>query len=122
MRRAFWISVGVAVGAIVVYQGHKLYKKYTPEAVAERLETQAKDVGQRTQGAVATFTSTFKDARAAREDELINALLAQGQVPAEKGTRARFSPDPGRKADSAPIDPNSIEDIDPVEETLGYSF
>ncbi|MCL2594956.1 MAG: hypothetical protein FWD83_05500 [Promicromonosporaceae bacterium] len=79
MRRLFWIGVG-AVTTIVVYRkGRQVYQRYVPSAVAERVQQGARDASGRAGVALAEFRTTFSQARAAREAELIAALLAEGQ-------------------------------------------
>lgn len=71
MRRLFWVGVG-AVGAVVVAQRvRRAVRTLATEAVADRVEA----AGQRTTTALHDAVGQFRTARAARERELVEALL-----------------------------------------------
>lgn len=113
MRRLFWVGVGVAVTVVVYRRGRRLVRQYVPASLADRAEHAASAAGRRAGDAAQEFRARFTEARAAREAELLQALLAEGQAdPAE--TRARRAT--GARGATAAGGPDDDED------ELGYSF
>jgi hypothetical protein len=133
MRRGFWIGVGAAAAVVAVYVTHKAYARYAPASVAERVETTARDVETRAHHAVAEFRSTFGEARASREAELMAALLAEGQ-DASVQQRAPKASSAGARATGARAKDFGVGSartalggggpgaFDGDEDILGYSF
>jgi hypothetical protein len=114
MRRLFWIGVGVTVTVVVYRRGRRLVRQYVPASIAERAEHAATEAGRRAGDVAQEFRARFTEARAAREAELLAALLAEGQAdPAE--TRARRATGARGAAAGGPVP-------DDDEDALGYSF
>ncbi|MDO8145048.1 MULTISPECIES: hypothetical protein [unclassified Isoptericola] len=113
-RRLFWVGVGVTITVVVIQRGRRLVARYTPEAVAARAEDLGRDVSRRTGTFLETFRHEFSVARESREDELVAALLAEGQPhPDDVDVRAR-------RGRHAAVDPEAATRAD--EDELGYSF
>jgi hypothetical protein len=115
MRRLFWVGVGVAVTVVVYRRGRRLVRQYVPATLAQRAEHAATEAGRRAGDVAQEFRARFTEARAAREAELLEALLAEGQAdPAQ--TRARRAT--GARGATAAGGPATDDD----EDALGYSF
>ncbi|MEG3615128.1 MULTISPECIES: hypothetical protein [Isoptericola] len=112
-RRLFWVGVGVTITVVVIQRGRRLVARYTPEAVAERAGDLGRDVSRRAETFLTTFRSEFAAARASREDELVAALLAEGQPHPDDVERTR-------RGRHAAVDPEAATRAD--EDELGYSF
>ncbi len=125
MRRLVWVGVGVAVTIVVYRKGRAIVQQYLPSSVAERAERAAHDAGERASGWLADFRETFGEARARREVELTDALLARGQqhpdvTRAERAAQGRAT---GARRDSPAGGPSGVvDDVDTDESELGYSF
>lgn len=78
MRRTLWFAVGVAVTVVVVWQGQKLYRKFTPQGMQEQAADLSDDLGRR----LRTFTTTLTEAMTERETELREALGISEAPPA----------------------------------------
>jgi hypothetical protein len=130
MRRLVWVGVGVAVTIVVYRKGRKVVQRYLPSSVAERAEQAARDAGERASGWLADFRETFGEARARREIELTDALLARGQQHPDvtraqraaetRATQARATG--ARRGTPAGGPTGVVDDVDPDESELGYSF
>ncbi len=118
MRRLFWVSTGVALTVFVMVKGRKLVLAYTPQAVADRVATQATEFTDRAQDSASGFLADFREARAAREQELRDSLLAdsQGSVADLRARRDAWQGSP-RDAWAS-----NITDDDSEDDELGYSF
>ncbi|AEG44381.1 hypothetical protein [Isoptericola variabilis] len=127
MRRLFWVGVGVTITVVVIRRGKRLVAQYAPEAVVDRAERTAQDLGHRAETFVGAFRSEFTTARARREAELTAALLAEGQPDPDdvraSGLRAS-TVRPGRSAVGRHASvPRDVEaEIAADEAELGYSF
>lgn len=95
MRRIFWLTLGVGVGAvgavILVRRVEATVRRYTPEGVAE----QVGDASRAARSSLGHAAATFRAARAEREEELITSLLVE---PEEGDPRAVF----GGRRDASP--------------------
>lgn len=112
MRRVFWIGVGVAITVVVVVRGKRVLARYAPASLVDQANDRIVDLTDRATRFARDFAEEFAVARDERERELLAALLAEGQEdPAV--VRARRA---GRHA-ATPTD-----DVDDVEDLLGYSF
>ncbi len=80
MRRGLWFAVGVAVTVVVVWQGQKLYRKFTPQGVQEQAADLSDEMGRR----LRTFTTTLTEAMNERETELREALGITDAPPASE--------------------------------------
>ncbi|HOB05986.1 MAG TPA: DUF6167 family protein [Propionibacteriaceae bacterium] len=79
MKRTLWFAAGVAVAVVVVWQGQKLYRKFTPQGMQEQAADLTDDLGKRFR----TFTTTLTEAMNERETELREALGITDVPPAE---------------------------------------
>ncbi len=81
MKRIFWLTVGVGVGAVgavlLVRRVEAAVRRYTPEGVAE----QVGDASRAARTSLGHAAATFRAARAEREAELVTTL----QVKPEGG-------------------------------------
>lgn len=77
MKRIFWLTVGVGVGAVgavlLVRRVEATVRRYTPEGVAE----QVGDASRAARTSLGHAAATFRAARADREQELITTLLVE---------------------------------------------
>ncbi len=127
IRRMFWVGVGVTLTVVVVRRGRRLAAQYAPEAVVERAERTAQDLGRRAETFVGAFRDEFTTARARREAELTAALLAEGQ-PDPDDVRASGLSAAGVRRGRASAGrhagvPRDVEaEIAADEAELGYSF
>jgi hypothetical protein len=119
IRRLFWVGVGVTVTVVVITKGRRVVARYTPEAVAGRAEDLGRDLSRRSGAFLTTFRSEFSAARAAREAELVAALLAEGQPHPDEVRAQRAAAHPRHAAGQA-LDPEAQTRADEAE--LGYSF
>lgn len=71
MRRLFWVGVGAVVSVVVVERVRRAARQYTPAAVSGHLG----NLGHRTTSVLLDARTRFDTARAAREQELVTALL-----------------------------------------------
>ncbi|GAA4727468.1 hypothetical protein GCM10023216_18140 [Isoptericola chiayiensis] len=119
IRRLFWVGVGVTITVVVIRRGRRVVARYTPEAMAQRAEDLGRDVSRRSATFVATFREEFGAARAAREAELVAALLAEGQThPDDVEPRPRH----GRHAAAGSAGAAAEAATRADEDELGYSF
>ncbi|MGO1341410.1 MAG: hypothetical protein ACTMID_06930 [Cellulosimicrobium funkei] len=117
MRRVFWIGVGVAITVVVVVRGKKVLARYAPASLVDQATEQVNGLGEKVVEIARDFRTEF--ARDAREQELMAALLAEGQEDPD-AVRARRAA--GRHARPAGADRHAFDDTDDVEDLLGYSF
>lgn len=127
IRRTFWVGVGVALTVVVVRRGRRIVARYAPEAVVERAERSAQDLGRRAETFVGAFRDEFETARARREAELTAALLAEGQPDPDdvraSGLSARNLRTGRTAAGRRAGLPGDVEaEIAADEAELGYSF
>ncbi len=92
MSRGTWFVIGVAVTVVVVWQGRKVYRRFTPQGVQD----QAADLGDELGRRLRTFTSTLTEAMHEREAELREALGIDEAPPARE-----FVPVQARRATRA---------------------
>jgi hypothetical protein len=78
MRRLFWLGVGVAVGALVVRKLVKTAESYSPAGLADSARTSVSDLVE----TVREFADDVRAAMAEREEDLLAALTAEGDVSA----------------------------------------
>jgi hypothetical protein len=76
MRRLFWLGVGVAVGALVVRKVVRTAESYSPAGLADSARTTISDLVE----TVREFADDVRVAMAEREDDLLAALAAEGDV------------------------------------------
>ncbi|MCO7271713.1 MULTISPECIES: hypothetical protein [Cellulosimicrobium] len=119
MRRVFWIGVGVAITVVVVVRGKKILARYAPASLVDQATEQVNGLGEKVVEIARDFRTEFTLARDAREQELMAALLAEGQEDPDV-VRARRAA--GRHTRPAAGDPSPFDDTDDVEDLLGYSF
>jgi hypothetical protein len=112
MKRLVWVGVGVVIAVVVIHQGRKYVRRYMPASIAQRAQDTAADVSERAGHATTVFRETFTEARAQREQELMAALLADGQ-PASVQVKRPSMGRPGLGFAAA---------RDEDEDALGYSF
>jgi hypothetical protein len=119
MRRVFWVGVGVAITVVVVVRGRRILARFAPASLVDQATEQVNGLGEKVVEIARDFRTEFTLARDAREQELMAALLAEGQEdPAE--VRARRAA--GRHARPAGDGSDPFDDTDGVEDLLGYSF
>ncbi|MFE9234066.1 hypothetical protein [Cellulosimicrobium funkei] len=119
MRRVFWIGVGVAITVVVVVRGKKVLARYAPASLVDQATEQVNGLGEKVVEIARDFRTEFALARDAREQELMAALLAEGQEDPD-AVRARRAA--GRHARPAGANRDAFDDADDVEDLLGYSF
>lgn len=95
MKRVFWLTVGVTVGALVVRKLSRQAAKLTPEGLAQQAKHQATGLGD----AIREFAEDVREGIAARENELHQALL-----PGQDGSRAESN---GHSNGHRGIDPDA---------------
>ena len=66
MKRVVWFSLGVAVAAVVIWQGSKIMRKATPQGVQDTVTETANELADK----VKLFASTFTSAMAEHEEQL----------------------------------------------------
>ncbi len=119
MRRLFWVGVGAAAAGYAMVRGRRAMARLAPDALAGQLQARAGSFAQVLADRAREARAEFTVARADRERELYDALLAEGQEdPAV--VRARRA-----AAETRPAGRHSAgaaEDWDEDEELLGYSF
>jgi hypothetical protein len=86
MRRLLWMGVGAVVAGVAARRVRQTAQKLTPEGVADQVAA----AGSRTVGALRDAVVEFRTASAAREHELVTALLTEpeGGTVAERRARA----------------------------------
>ena len=98
MRRIFWVSVGVTVGAVgavlLVRRVEAAVRRYTPEAVVG----QVGDAGRAARTSLGHAAATFRTARAEREQELITSLLVEPEGGDPRAAFRRPAADPWARA------------------------
>jgi hypothetical protein len=76
IRRLFWLTIGVMLGAWAAFRLKRLMRALTPQALVH----QASGAGQK----VREFTDDVRHAMHAREDELRDALGLDAQAEIDK--------------------------------------
>ncbi|MDO5065707.1 MAG: hypothetical protein Q4D96_00300 [Propionibacteriaceae bacterium] len=70
MSRLLWFLAGIAVTLMLLRNGKRWLRQFTPQGVAERVE----NTGRKAATGLGEFYATFEAARRAREDELRREL------------------------------------------------
>lgn len=101
MRRLFWVGVGAVASVVAVERIRRAARHYTPAAVSQQLTS----VGERATSALHEALVRFDTARAAREQELVAALLVTptgGDADAVFGRKRSGALPPGSEAGRMP--------------------
>jgi hypothetical protein len=110
MRRLVWMGVGAVLAGIAARRVRQTAQRFTPEGVADQVTA----VGSRTAGALRDAVVEFRTASAARECELVTALLVEpeGGTVAERRARAGATPrDRTDRADDRAFDEDDEDDF-----------
>jgi hypothetical protein len=70
MKRVFWVALGASAGVLLVVQGKKVLRRFTPAALADS----ASAVPEAVTGRIREFADEIRLAAADREFELYQAL------------------------------------------------
>ena len=127
MRRLFWVGVGVTITVIVVIRGRRLVARYAPAALVDAAGEQARALSGRLNAIVTDFKSDFHEARAQREHDLLDSLLAesQGDLDTLRQRRESYASSRGQASSGTSLPDDAAPDDgkrDEVAESLGYSF
>jgi chromosome condensin MukBEF MukE localization factor len=76
MRRLFWLSMGVTIGALVVRKLSKAAEKLTPHGMVDSVAASLADLGEAVRG----FGADVRAAMTAREAELRESTGLDGTV------------------------------------------
>jgi hypothetical protein len=120
MRRLVWVGVGVVVTVVVLREGRKVLRRYSPVGAVDDVAARANDLGERLTRVTNDFGSEFRSARAAREAELRASLLAEGQADPEVVRAARHAAKTERERDAQ--EPQGPLPQDPEDPDTGYAF
>jgi hypothetical protein len=91
MRRLFWLSMGITIGALVVRKLSRTAEKLTPGGIAASLADALRDVAE----AIGDFGADVRAAAAEREAELREGTGLDAPLP-EAGSASRMVSLPGR--------------------------
>lgn len=96
MSRLLWAGAGAGLAVAGILKGRRVVRRYTPQAVSERVSAQVRQTLGLLREAVGGLGADFAAARDERESELIAGLLADGQDPSVQtrgGTSGRHRHD-----------------------------
>jgi len=119
MARLLWVGVGAAGTVLLARRVRGAVRRYTPQGVAEQVEL----AGRGTVGALRASVATFTAARATRESELLDTLLAPPQggdagAVFRRGARASddWRSEPSRPAGARPgtVPAGRVDDDEPL--------
>lgn len=83
MRRLFWLGAGIAVGALVVRKLVKTAESYSPAGLADSARTSVSDLVETAR----EFLDDIRAGMAEREEELLTAIAAEGDVSGVLGEK-----------------------------------
>jgi hypothetical protein len=101
MRRLFWMGVGAAVTVVAAQRVHAVWRRYTPQGVADQVEQAGQGMISAAHSAWDTFTTSF----ASRERDLTSQLLV---TPQEGDPKAVFGRSARTRENSE--SPNYLDD------------